>query len=225
MVANRLLAWPIMSASEFDLDQTDHLLLTTKQVRKRMDMESSVPREVLLECIDIASRAPMGSNLERNKWLIVEDRDLITKIAEHYRRLAEPYLAAAEGAEGRQGRVISSAQYLAERMHEVPAMVIPLRLDRTEELATGDRSGWYGSVLPGVWSFQMALRSRGIGSCWTTLHLGAEAEVGELLGIPDTVTQVALLPVGYYTGDTFSVTKRKPAAEITFIDQWGQTAG
>ena len=66
----------------------------------------------------------------------------------------------------------------------------------------------------------MCIRDR----CWTTLHLGSEAEVGELLGIPDTVTQVALLPVGYYTGDTFSVTKRKPADQITFIDRWGNKA-
>lgn len=211
--------------SEFDIEQTDRLLLTTKQVRKRMDMSKPVPRDVLLDCIDIASRAPMGSNMERNKWLIVEDDELKAKIAERYRGHFEAYAGdAPEDAEDRQGRVVSSARYLSEHLHEVPAMVIPLRLDRTEDWATGDRSGWYGSVLPGVWSFQLALRSRGVGSCWTTLHLGSETEVGELLGIPDTVTQVALLPVGYYTGDTFSVTPRRPAAEITFIDRWGNKA-
>ena len=209
--------------TDFDTDQTDRLLLTTKQVRKRMDMSRPVPREVLLECIDIASRAPMGSNLERNKWLIVEDGELKMQIAECYRRHAEPYLGEVEAdVEDRQGRVMSSARYLSDHMHEVPAMVFPLRLDRTEDWATGDRSGWYGSVLPGVWSFQLALRSRGIGSCWTTLHLGSEAEVGEMLGIPDTVTQVAMLPVGYYTGNTFSVAPRRPAADITFIDRWGE---
>ncbi len=211
---------------EFDLEQTDRLLLTTKQIRKRMDMSRPVPRETLLECIDIASRAPMGSNVERNKWLIVEDDALKAKIAELYRANAEPYFAQSGDApvDGRAGRVVSSARFLSDHMHEVPAMVIPLRLDRVEGWPSGDVSGWYGSVLPGVWSFQMALRSRGIGSCWTTLHLGSEAEVGELLGIPDTVTQVAMLPVGYYTGDSFSVTPRRPAAEITFIDQWGAKA-
>jgi nitroreductase len=211
---------------EFDLAQTDRLLLTTKQVRKRLDFERPVPRDVLLECIDIASRAPMGSNLERNKWLIVEDRELKRKIGDLYRRNAADYLDQSDAfkSDDRGSRVVSSAKYLAERMHEVPGMVIPLRLDRVENASSGEQSGWYGSVLPGVWSFQMALRSRGIGSCWTTLHLGYEAEVAELLGIPDTVTQVAMLPVGYYTGDSFSVTPRRPAAEITFIDQWGAKA-
>ena len=212
--------------TEFDLDQTDRLLLTTKQVRKRLDFDRAVPRDVLLECIDIASRAPMGSNLERNKWLIVEDPELKGKIGDLYRRNAADYLDQSEAfkSDDRGSRVVSSAPYLAARMHEVPAMVIPLRLDRVENASSGEQSGWYGSVLPGVWSFQMALRSRGIGSCWTTLHLGYEADVAELLGIPDTVTQVAMLPVGYYTGDSFSVTPRRPAAEITFIDRWGDTA-
>ena len=216
-----------MTTSEFDLEMTDRLLLTTKQIRKRMDMSKPVPREVLLECIDIASRAPMGSNLQRNKWLIVEDAELKMQIAELYRKNAEPYFAQSEEVTGddQADRVVSSARYLSDEMHNVPAMVIPLRLDRVEGLPSGDVSGWYGSVLPGVWSFQMALRSRGIGSCWTTLHLGSEAEVAELLGIPDTVTQVAMLPVGYYTGDSFSVTPRRPAADITFIDQWGRKAG
>ena len=211
---------------DFDIEQTDHLLLTTKQIRKRMDLSRSVPRETILECIDIASRAPMGSNAERNKWIIVEDAATKAAIAEHYRKNAEPYFAAGReiGGDDRTERVMSSAQYLSDHMHEVPAMVIPLRLDRVENAPSGDQSGWYGSVLPGVWSLQLALRSRGLGSCWTTLHLGSEAEVGELLGIPDTVTQVALLPVGYYTVDSFSVTPRKPAAEITFIDRWGNKA-
>jgi nitroreductase len=71
-----------------------------------------------------------------------------------------------------------------------------------------------------VWSFQLVLRSRGIGSAWTTLHLHHEREVGELLGIPETVTQVALLPVAYYRGHGFRPAPRRPADEVTYLDQW-----
>ena len=212
---------------DFDLEQTDRLLLTTKQVRKRMDMSRPVPRETLLECIDIASRAPMGSNQERNKWMIVEENDLKASIAELYRKHFDRYFDAGialQSGDARGERVASSAKYLSDHMHEVPAIVIPLRLDRVENASQGEQAGFYGSVLPGAWSFQMALRSRGIGSCWTTLHLGSEAEVGELLGIPDTVTQAVLMPVGYYSGDSFAVTPRRPASDITFINQWGNKA-
>ncbi|MGI9604883.1 MAG: nitroreductase family protein [Acidimicrobiales bacterium] len=212
--------------TEFDLSHTDQLLMTTKQVRKRLDFERAVPRDVLLDCIDVASRAPMGSNVERNKWIIVEDRDLIAQIGELYLRNAAPYLAqnTAVRSTDRGARVVDSASYLAERMGEVPAMVIPIRLDRVEDQGVEHQAGWWGSVLPGVWSFQLALRSRGLGSCWTTLHLGYERESAEILGIPETVTQCCLLPVGYYTGDSFTPAPRRPAAEITFIDGWGNKA-
>jgi nitroreductase len=78
-------------------------------------------------------------------------------------------------------------------------------------------------VAPGVWSFQLAARARGLGSAWTTFHLVYERKVAELLGIPDTVTQIALLPVAYYTGDTFSPAPRRPAPEITYFNRWKQT--
>ena len=86
----------------------------------------------------------------------------------------------------------------------------------------GGAAAYYGSVLPGVWSFQLAARARGIGSAWTTFHLEHEAEIAELLGIPDSVTQVCLLAVGYYTGDTFTPAPRRSAAEVTYLNRWKQ---
>ncbi len=95
-------------------------------------------------------------------------------------------------------------------------MVIAMRLDRLPDGAgNAEVSGYHGSVAPGVWSFQLAARARGIGSAWTSFHIVHEAEVAEMLGIPDTVTQIALLPVGYYTGESFVPAPRRPSSEIT----------
>jgi nitroreductase len=209
----------------FDLDQTDRLLKTTKQVRKRLDLSRPVPYEELLECIDIASHAPMGGNLERNRWMIIDDPDTKAKISDYFGAVGRPYLAANSEtpADDRGGKVIDSAMFLVDHLHEVPALVLALRLDRVPAgSGTGAYAGYYGSVLPGVWSFQLAARSRGIGSAWTTFHLEHEAEVAELLGIPPTVTQVCLLAVGYYTGDSFSPAPRRPAAEVTYLNRWKQ---
>lgn len=213
------------SGSDFDLDQIDRLLKTTKQVRKRMDLTRPVPRDLLLECIDIASHAPMGGNRERNRWLVVDDPELKSVIAEKYQAVGRPYLAANEGGlDERQARVVDSAAHLVDHIAEVPAMVIPMRLDRLPDDAPNFAvAGYHGSVSPGIWSFQLAARARGLGSAWTTFHLVHEQEIAELLGIPETVTQIAMLPVGYYTGTSFSPAPRRPAREITYFNAWKQT--
>jgi nitroreductase len=212
--------------SDIDVAAADHLLTTTKQVRQRLDLTRPVPRELLLECIDIASHAPMGGNLERNRWLVIDDPELKAAIAEPYQAVGRPYLAANESdhVDDRQRRVIDSATFLVDHIADVPAMVIAMRLDRLSDDARNfEVAGYHGSVAPGVWSFQLAARARGLGSAWTTFHLVYERRIAELLGIPESVTQIALLPVAYYTGDTFHPAPRRPASEITYFNHWKQT--
>lgn len=207
----------------FDLAEVDRLLTTTKQVRQRLDLGRPVPHEVLLECIDLAGHAPMGGNLERNRWMIIDDPATKAAIATRFAEVGRPYLAAnAEvRADDRSQRVIDSATFLVDHLAEVPALVLSMRLDRPPMAASqGQVAAYYGSVLPGVWSFQLAARARGVGSAWTTFHLEHETEIAELLGIPATVTQVCLLAVGYYTGDTFAPAPRRPAADVTFLNRW-----
>ena len=212
----------------FDLTQTDRLLTTTRSVRKRLDLTRPVERETVLECLDVALQAPTGGNTQRWRWLVVDDADLRARIADMYRRSWAPYIAArtkeAEAAGLRQDdAVVGSATYLAEHLHEVPVHVIPIALDRLP--AGTDHptvSGWYGSIIPAAWSFMLALRSRGLGSAWTTLHLYYEDEAAELLGIPEGVAQIALLPVAYTVGDDFQPARRRPAAQVTYWNKWGQ---
>jgi nitroreductase len=215
---------PTPPGTGFDLDEVDRLLTTTKQVRKRLDLTRPVPHDLLLECIELAGHAPMGGNLERNRWLIVDDPALKATIAERFAEVGRPYLAANSELRGddRSQRVIDSASFLVEHLAEVPALVIALRLDRPPlgPNLQGAAAAYYGSVLPGVWSFQLAARARGIGSAWTTFHLEHEAELAEAMGIPETVTQVCLLAVGYFTGETFSPAPRRPAAEVTYLNRW-----
>jgi nitroreductase len=139
-----------------------------------------------------------------------------------YRRMADRYLRAYEvaGATAQTERVLASANYLADVMADVPMLVVPCIKGRLADVAPALAAGFYGSIFPAVWSFQLALRSRGLGTCLTTLHLAHEAEARDLLGIPDDVTQVALLPVAYTTGDTFSPARRPPVEQITYWNRW-----
>jgi len=213
--------------TDFPLDQIDRLLTTTKQVRKRLDLTRPVPHDIVLECIDLASRAPIGGNFEMNRWLLIDDAETKRAMAELYRKVGVGYLeqgrAAVEEAGGdpTSRRVVESSIYLLDHLHEVPLMIVPLRFEAPGKTLF-DQATFFGSVAPGVWSLQLALRARGIGSAWTTLHLHHADEAAALLGIPDTATQIALLPTAFYTGDRFHPAKRKPAAQITYLNRWKQ---
>ena len=94
-------------------------------------------------------------------------------------------------------RVWTSASYLAEHLHQVPVLLVPCQWTRPPEMVS-QQAGYWGSILPAVWSFMLAARSRGLGSAWTTMHLAYEEEAADLLGIPFArCAQAGLIPVAY----------------------------
>ena len=215
-----------------DLTTVDHLLTTTRSVRKRLDFSRPVEPEVLLRCIEIAIQAPSGSNRQGWHFMVVTDADKRMAVAEYYRKSFDVYIRSGgprgHGGEDdprrvRAARVRDSAVYLAEHLHEAPVFVIPCIEGRPSNPAPEAQAGLYGSILPAAWSLMLALRARGLGSAWTTLHLPYEREVAEVLGIPDNVTQAALLPVAYFKGDDFKPAYRVPASTLTYWDAWGET--
>jgi nitroreductase len=210
----------------FNLDETDKLLSTTRAVRKRLDLDREVPREVVLECIGLSQQAPTGSNMQSWRWMVVTDPDKKAALADMYRRGGADYLEAGkkqaeENGHKQTARVLDSALHLVENLHRVPVHVIPCAKGRLPAgTPAGMQAGFWGSIFPAVWSFQLALRSRGLGSALTTLHLAFEKEAAELLGIPDDVTQCCLLPVAYTIGDEFKRAERRPPQHITHFDTW-----
>jgi nitroreductase len=208
-----------------DTTVTDHLLSTTRAVRRRLDLERPVEPSVILECLRLAVQAPTAANRQTWRWVVVTDPDKRAGLARMYAESGLEYLraAAASTEDPQTRRVYESAVYLAEVLDRVPVHVIPCIEGRLENAPTLRAASFYGSILPAVWSFMLALRSRGLGSVWTTLHLSQEKEAAALLGIPDDITQVALLPVAYTTGGDFKPTARPPVEDITYWDAWGST--
>jgi nitroreductase len=208
-----------------DIASVDELLSTTRSVRKRLDLNRPVGRDLILECIQLAMQAPTGSNAQDWRWLVVTDADKRAAIADIYRSVGADYLAyAAENTPDPQTRrVYSSAMSLTETLAQVPVHVIPCldrRFDGANLLLAA--TAW-ASIIPAGWSFLLALRSRGLGSVWTTMHLAKEQEVAEVLGIPPTVTQAALFPVAYTIGTDFRPASRPPAETVTYWDSWGES--
>jgi nitroreductase len=206
-----------------DTAVTDHLLSTTRAVRKRLDLERPVEKSVILDCLRVAVQAPTASNAQDWRWVVVTDPDKKAELARMYAEGGGEYLrsAANTAPEGQTRRVYESALYLTEVLDRVPVHVIPCIQGRVDNAPNMMAAARYGSIIPAAWSFMLALRSRGLGSAWTTLHLFKEKEAAALLGIPDDVTQVALLPVGYITGGELKPAERPAVEGITYWDTWG----
>ena len=211
----------------FDLQETTKLLSTTRAVRKRLDFNKPVPREVIMECLDISQQAPTGSNRQGWRWLVVSDSEKRKALADIYRKGAGDYLVNSEAKAAADGdhqsvRVYSSAQYLAENLEKAPVHVIPLiKTDHMPENPPARAwAGLMGSIMPAVWSFQLALRARGLGSALTTLHLHHAENAADLLSIPDKFMQVGLLPVAYTLGTDFKPAKRPPVENIVSWEKW-----
>ncbi len=207
----------------------DEVLTTTRAVRKRLDFEREVEREVVMECLDVALQAPTGSNRQGWQWVFVTDPDKKQALQEiyaanfnAYRNMPRPTYEDGDVRAERADKVVDSAQYLADNFHLAPILLIPC-LEGKPDLDGSNGAGFWGSLLPAVWSFMLALRERGLGSAWTTLHLpnGGDAKAAELLGIPhDRYSQAGLFPIAYTQGVDFKLAKRLPAEDLAHWDAW-----
>jgi nitroreductase len=207
----------------------DQLLTTTRSARKALDLQASVDVDVIRDCLRIGMQAPNGSNQQSWRWLVISDPGLRDKLAGLYRdaylaRVGGQFVAELVGGDTASGRIMSSTEWLVRNLAKVPLLVIPCYepyIPRVE----GDNSFFaatlYGSIFPAVWNFQLALHSRGYGTCVTTLHLTYEETVRDLLGIPDTYVQGCLLPVARLRpGLTFRSAVRRPIEEVVAVDGW-----
>jgi nitroreductase len=214
------------------LDLTpDQLLTTTRSVRKRLDFTRPVPADLIRECLEIAVQAPTGGNSQTWSFVVVTDAarrqalgDLYRRGFAQYRQLTAANVAKAMSDPAKAGtmqRVVSSSDYLAEHMHEVPVMVIPCMRPRMDGKSSLEQAGTWGSILPAVWSFMLAARARGLGTVWTTIHLFHEQEAAQVLGIPyEKVMQTALIPVAYTIGTDFAPARREPLDAVVHWEQW-----
>ena len=207
-----------------DLESVDIALTTTRSVRRRIDWQRPVPAEVIERCIDIAIQAPTGLNLEAWRFLVLTDPARKLGMAELYRKSFEQ-MAELRADYARQTGTQPPAlrkvhRDLADRLHEMPALILVCMQGRPDN-TLARQVGFYGSILPAAWSLMVALRTRGLGSTWTSLHLIHERETAQLLGVPDDVTQTVLLPVGYMRDAVLAPAPRKAAREVTYWNEWG----
>jgi nitroreductase len=208
--------------TDLDIATVDRLLTTTRAVRKRLDPTRPVPEATITECLRIAVQAPSAADSQTWRWLVLTTPEVTEAVGEIFRRASEPVRGLlAEATDDAARRRLASSLYLVDHLHEMPALVLACVVDEEVDGQRLPPLGHYGSVYPAIWSFQLALRSRGLGS--TLMLLPDPQAIVELLGLPGNVEPVSLVPVAYYTGDTFKPAKRRPVEEVTYWNRWGDT--
>jgi nitroreductase len=209
----------------------DDVLNTTRAVRKRLDFSRPVDDDLIRECVATAMQAPSGSNNMTMQFVVVKDPDKRRAIGELYRECFDiyrqmPFYAGAlkkESAEdqAQQDRVVDSAGHLADHMGEAPALVIGVTNGRAENVPAMAAASMMGNILPGMWSFMLAARARGLGTAWTTVGLFKEREIAEVVGLPfDEVQQACLSPLAHTIGTDFKRARRPDPDTIIHWDTW-----
>ncbi len=207
----------------------DELLSTTRAVRKRLDFDRPVPKELVMECIDLAFQAPTGSNRQGWSFVVIDDAAKKQAIADLYARSYDaayanavmPDYRAGDSRGERQGKVKDSATHLRDNFQRVPYMVIPCILGRVGASESSSGASFFGSILPAFWSFMLAARARGLGTAWTSLHLRYEQEVADIVGIPfDKITQCGLTPLAYTIGTDFKPAQRLDTEKLVHWNSW-----
>jgi nitroreductase len=213
----------------------DEVLSTTRAVRKRLDFDRPVETEVLVECLRLAMQAPSGSNQQGYQWVFVTDPEKRRQVGEVYREKFNINHASNRAKTGEMAygvndsraegfeKMMGSVAYLSENIERVPVLMVPCVEGRMEGATLNVMAAKFGSIVPAVWSFMLALRERGLGSTWTSAHLKEDGEqrVADILGIPiEQYTQVGLFPIAYTIGTDFKVSKRLDPETLMHINHW-----
>ena len=181
-----------------------------------------VPKEAIDKIIEAATKAPSGANSQPWEFIAITDRELVAKVGGVYR---DVWLEARPDPSPDEPPAYRSARYLANHMPEVPALIL-VCADHGKGFGTYtpgqpiERGRYASSIWLAVQNLFLAARALGLGTRLTTAHIRGEDRIKELLGIPDHVETVALIPLGYPRG-RFAPTVRRPASEVTSYNRYG----
>ena len=196
--------------------------------------DEPVPDALIQKVLDAAIQAPSGSNRQSWHFLVVTDPALKKTIQGYYKQSFDVYAGMMAHVPPRPGvteetqaRVVKSAVHLSEHLHDAPVLIIPcLRFEQGRIKGDGAmqdlaRKSLYSSIYPAVQNLLLACRAVGLAACLTTLHLMYEQPIAELLGLPDDMETMALIPVGWPNAK-FGPVKRVPVAEVASRNRFGE---
>ncbi len=205
---------------ELSIHDAIHTLRAMRRLRP-----DPVPEAEIRYVIEAATQAASATNAQQWAFVVVRDAERRRRVGELYREIAEklvrPMLDEGSGLPEETRKVYGHAWGLAERMVEVPAMIVACMREPVAGEAISAHAAFFGSIFPAVQNLMLAARARGLGTTLTTLHLAEEKRFKEILDIPESVQTVAMIPIGYPTGK-WKTPVRRQIGEVTHWDRWGE---
>ena len=199
-------------------------MLTQRAVRRLLP--DPVDDDIVLRCIELALKAPTGSNGQNWEFVVVKDRAIKEDFAQRYQQAWALYGRAGRIAtrdnEPMQ-RVLRAVEWQAEHLAEIPVLVVAcLRGSRVPlvPLPPIATSSYYGSIYPSVQNLLLAARAMGLGASLITLPLWSTTMARRTLGLPISVQPCCMVPLGWPRG-RYGPTTRKPVGQVVHLDQYG----
>jgi nitroreductase len=200
-------------------------MLTQRAVRRVLP--DPVDDDIVLRCIELALKAPTGSNGQNWEFVVVKDRATVAAIGARYRQAWTLYggvgRLATRNDESMQ-KVLRAVQWQVDHFDEIPTVVVPcLRGYRVPlvPMPPMAQSSYFGSIYPSVQNLLLAARAMGLGASLITLPLWSVTAIRRLLGLPVSVLPCCMVPLGWPRG-RYGPTTRKPVGEVVHLDRYGE---
>ena len=203
----------------------DEAMLTQRAVRKVLP--DDVDDDIVLRCIELALKAPTGSNGQNWEFVVVKDRATKEAFAEQYRRAWKLYGGAGDRVAGKDpamAKVMRAVAWQVDNFEDVPVVVVPCLVGPTRLVPMPlAQSSHYGSIYPSVQNLLLAARSMGLGASLITLPLWSQTMARKQLGLPFDTQPVCMVPMGWPRG-RYGPTTRKPVGDVVHLERFGNRA-
>jgi len=196
--------------------------ITTQRAVRRLKPDP-VPDELVLRLIELALKAPTGSNAQGWEWIVVRDPAVKAKLARQNRRAFRIYGALGRRAtanDPKMARLLDAVQWQADHFEEVPVLIVACLRGPRLGFPNIAATSYYGSIFPSVQNLLLAARSAGLGAALITLPLWSTFAARRILGLPWTVTPCAVIPLGWPIG-RYGPTTRRSVGDVVSLDRYG----
>ena len=200
-------------------------MMTQRAVRRVLP--DPVDDAVVLKCIELALRAPTGSNGQNWEFVVVKDQRVKDQLAKRYRQAWSIYGAIGKrvaGGDEDMQKILRAVQWQVDHFSEIPVLVVPclrggMRPPYLPSPFIGE-SSYFGSIYPSVQNLLLAARAMGLGASLITLPLWSVTSARRILGLPLSVTPVCVVPLGWPRG-RYGPTTRKPVEQVAHLNSYG----